>query len=240
MTVTPPASHSHVSGPAPVCLHRPLPKRKLIPSAALRRCTTAIHGHRRLSSAAMALANAVPGFLKLPLELMHEIVADVDAHADLMAIALTCRSFSHLIIPGHLEYRIIRVRHPLSSMWHHLAKRRDLARNIREVHFCDRNDYSDSDRWPKRLVEGTPTTDEVTRIKNICTALHHMEKLVVFTWTSMERLAGPTQCPLHEDAILQALCGKPSLQRLAVIGNLGTHAVGTNLDPKSVVYPVCG
>ncbi|KAL1696734.1 hypothetical protein GGG16DRAFT_85198 [Schizophyllum commune] len=186
----------------------------------------------------MALANAVPGFLKLPLELMHEIVADVDAHADLMAIALTCRSFAHLIIPGHLEYRIIRVRHPLSSMWHHLAKRRDLARNIREVHFCDRNDYSDSDRWPKRLVEGTPTTDEVTRIKNICTALHHMEKLVVFTWTSMERHAGPTQCPLHEDAILQALCGKPSLQRLAVIGNLGTHAVGTNLDPKSVVYPL--
>ncbi|KAL1748173.1 hypothetical protein HDZ31DRAFT_30184 [Schizophyllum fasciatum] len=56
----------------------------------------------------------------------------------------------------------------------------------------------------------------------------------------MERYAGPTQCPLHEDAILQALCGKPSLQKLAIIGSLGTHAVGTSLDPKSVVYPVRG
>ncbi|TRM65432.1 hypothetical protein BD626DRAFT_399244 [Schizophyllum amplum] len=186
----------------------------------------------------MVFLNSVPGFLKLPLELMHEIISDIDAHADLMAVALTCRSFAHLVIPGHAEYRIIRVRHPLSPMWNHLSKRRDLARNIREVHFCDRNDYSASDRWPKRLVEGSPSTDEVTRIKNICMALHHMDNLAVFTWSALERQASPAQNPLHEDAILQALCGKPSLKKLAMVGTLGNHAVGANLDPKSVVYPL--
>lgn len=169
----------------------------------------------------MLRANPSP-LLLLPQEILDEILAEIDLHRDLISIALVSRACTRLVIPRHSEYRIVRIRHKLPTMWAHLAKRADLARNIREVHICERHNYSASDHSPTTLVSPCKMGDagsEDIRVQNMCTALQNMDRLRVFTWScTYNPFPEPTATPSQEAEILGTLLRKPSLSKVALAG----------------------
>ncbi|KAF9063952.1 hypothetical protein BDP27DRAFT_1231222 [Rhodocollybia butyracea] len=73
--------------------------------------------------------------LTLPLEILDTILSDLDTYSDLISLALVSKNIYHQVIPRHSEYRVLRIRHRFPGLWAHLAKRADLSRNLREIHF---------------------------------------------------------------------------------------------------------
>lgn len=185
-----------------------------------------------------------PALLRLPREILDEILTQVDQHKDLISLALASHACSDLVVPRHSEYRIIRVRHRVPLMWAHLARRADLARNIREVHLCERHNTVASDHFPSTLINqsvdpASTLMGEETRVRNLCEALRHMEHLRVFTWSwNFSPPALPTITPRYEEAILQALCDKPSLAHVALSGRFAFRYRGLQVDGNSIGYPV--
>jgi hypothetical protein len=186
-----------------------------------------------------------PAIFSLPEELLDEIVSELDHHKDLVAFALASRACANVVIPHHTQYRVVRVRYPLPEMWAHLARRSDLTRNIRELHICERHNYTMPDHNPTILVDnvhdrGWNHAEESNRIRNICQALGHMYRLRVFSWSwnNVPHQARPTSHPLHENAILTALSQLPSLEALNLSGKFALHALNSVLDSQSLAYPV--
>lgn len=193
----------------------------------------------------MRQSRNLPAVFGLPDEILEEIVAELDQHKDLISFALASRLCSTLVIPHHTEYRILRVRHTLPNMWAHLARRADLARNMRQVHICERHNYLTPDHYPNTLIDknidsALTNAEESVRIRNICQALSHMHRLQVFTW-SCKDVPGPqrpTSHPNHENAILRVVSQLPALQKLNLSGKFALHALGSEIDTRSVTYPV--
>ncbi|KAJ3507675.1 hypothetical protein NLJ89_g6176 [Agrocybe chaxingu] len=184
-------------------------------------------------------------FLALPDEILDEIVSELDQHRDLVSFALTSKACAATVIPHHTQYRILRVRHTLPDMWAHLARRSDLARNVREVHICERHNYGMPDHYPTTLIDkaldgNLENAEESVRIRNLCLALGHMQDLRVFSW-SWRDITGfqrPTSHPAHENAVLTAVARLPRLETLSLNGRFAMHAMHSALDPKSLQYPV--
>lgn len=187
----------------------------------------------------------VPPLFRLPDEILEEIVSELDQHSDLVAFALASRICAALVIPHHTQYRILRVRHTLPDMWAHLARRSDLARNIREVHICERSNIWAADHYPTTLIDNSldralTNAEESVRIRNICHALSHMHLLHTFTW-SWEDVRGqdrPTSHPAHENAILTIISQRPQLQHIGLHGRFALHALNSIRDLDSLMYPV--
>ncbi|KAH8826994.1 hypothetical protein DL96DRAFT_1605114 [Flagelloscypha sp. PMI_526] len=179
-----------------------------------------------------------PILCKLPKELQDEIVSALELHRDLVSLALSCQALYNLVVPRHSEYRILRVRHAVPAVWAHLARRKDLARNIRLVSICKRSDYTSTDHWPSKLIdkekdEKPEFFEEGERVKNICQALENMVNLTHFDWSGDLPVK-----PAQEDAILEVLAKKEKLKYLSLIGEWGRHARGTCQDSNSDVYPL--
>ncbi|KAF9482600.1 hypothetical protein BDN70DRAFT_408241 [Pholiota conissans] len=187
----------------------------------------------------------VPPLFRLPDEILEEIVSELDQHRDLVAFALASRICATMVIPHHTQYRILRVRHTFPDMWAHLARRSDLARNIREVHICERSNTWAPDRYPVTLIDKTldgalENAEESVRIRNICLALSHMHLLHTFTW-SWENVRGqawPTSNPGHEKSILTVISQRPQLRHVALHGKFAMFILGSQRDPESKTYPV--
>ena len=180
--------------------------------------------------------------ISLPLEILEEIASYIEFHSDLVSLALTCTVWNQLIIPAHTEYRIIRVRGKMMSMWAHLARRSDLARNIREIHLCEPDNYRSPDRYPTALLSAdqsiAPVSKEDQRIAHMCQALMHMNRLEEFEWCWNSKFGRPTFKSVHEAQIFNALSRCKSLRRLRLSGPFGEHAMGVDRDPEGVFYPV--
>ena len=191
----------------------------------------------------MKQSRNLPAVFDLPDEILEEIVAELDQHKDLISFALASRLCSTLVIPHHTEYRILRVRHPLPNMWAHLARRADLARNVRQVHICERDNHLSPDHYPTTLIDknidyALRNAEESVRIRHICQALSHMHRLQVFTWSCMDSLQRPTSHPNHENAVLTAVGRLPALQKLNLTGRFALHALSSQVDTSSMTYPV--
>ncbi|KDR67690.1 hypothetical protein GALMADRAFT_1072918 [Galerina marginata CBS 339.88] len=187
----------------------------------------------------------MPLLLRLPDEILEEIVSELDQHSDLVAFALSSRICAALVIPHHTQYRILRVRRPSPDMWAHLARRADLARNIREVHICERTNLWAADHYPTTLIDNRldrtiESSEESVRIRNICQALGHMRRLRVFTWSwkDVQGQQRPTSHPTHENAILTAVYQRPMLEHVSLSGKFAMHALHSHIDPHSSMYPV--
>ncbi|ESK93173.1 hypothetical protein Moror_1109 [Moniliophthora roreri MCA 2997] len=163
-----------------------------------------------------------PHLLNLPLEILDVILSEIDLRSDLIALALASRTCAHLVIPRHNEYRIIRTRHRFAGVWAHLARRSDLARNVRRVNLCMKENRLASDCWPSTLVppsSSNPKDLEVARMTNICRALRHMNLLEEFTLENpddRDSVAYLSTC--REGDILHALGTSTRLSRLALSG----------------------
>ncbi|KIJ53002.1 hypothetical protein M422DRAFT_99625, partial [Sphaerobolus stellatus SS14] len=71
--------------------------------------------------------------LELPIELLEHAIENIDKPSDLQALALSFKSFSILIIPDHLDYRIIRCAPGDTIVWQHLIDHPHLARRVRNL-----------------------------------------------------------------------------------------------------------
>ena len=120
-----------------------------------------------------------------------------------------------------------------------------MARNIREVHMCERHNYVAPDRMPTTLID--PQLDlsqslEADRVRNICEALSHMSDVRVFSrcWntTGPQQRSKPTILPAHEDAILDIVPQKPTLKHLGLSGRFSNNVQSSNIDRDSLSYPV--
>ena len=194
---------------------------------------------------ALRQSRARPPLLRLPDEILDEIASELDLHEDLINFALASHPCSNIVIPRHTQYRIIRVRNAGFQLWAHLARRADIARNIREVHMCERHNYTAPDRIPTTLIDpqlDLSQSSEVDRVRNICEALSHMSDLRVFSWcwntTGPQQRSKPTSLPAHEDAILDIVRQKPTLKHLGLSGRFANHVQSSNIDPNSMSYPV--
>ncbi|KAI0034768.1 hypothetical protein K488DRAFT_21555, partial [Vararia minispora EC-137] len=71
-------------------------------------------------------------------ELIHLILDLILSRADLLNLALTCSTLRDIIIPAHLDYRIIISAEYHTGLWIHLVHNPYYARNIRELTLFNR------------------------------------------------------------------------------------------------------
>ncbi|KDQ49660.1 hypothetical protein JAAARDRAFT_100933, partial [Jaapia argillacea MUCL 33604] len=57
---------------------------------------------------------------------------DISGHNHLLSLALSCRSFSHHLIPSVLHYRTIRAHLADHQLWNHLIAHPTLCLNVRD------------------------------------------------------------------------------------------------------------
>ncbi|KIJ35163.1 hypothetical protein M422DRAFT_99042, partial [Sphaerobolus stellatus SS14] len=69
----------------------------------------------------------------LPLELVHKFIENIETPSDLLPLALICKSFSNLIIPDHIDYRLIQCSLADTQVWQHLIDHPHLSRNVKTV-----------------------------------------------------------------------------------------------------------
>ncbi|KAF8505084.1 hypothetical protein BU17DRAFT_71532 [Hysterangium stoloniferum] len=70
---------------------------------------------------------------KHPFEVLEHIVAELDRPKDLLALALSSRTFPDIIIPHYIEFRDIRCDPHRTTLWNSLAARPHLAARIRRL-----------------------------------------------------------------------------------------------------------
>ncbi|KAG7093405.1 hypothetical protein E1B28_007087 [Marasmius oreades] len=164
-------------------------------------------------------------FLSLPAEVLDQIISELDLRSDLTSLALANRTCYHLVVPRHSEYRVIRTRHRLAAMWGHLARRSDLARNVRKVHCCSKDNHTTPDQYPSSLVPQGPSNPqqelhlELTRLSNICIALRHMTHLQEFIWENPDdQQLSSSLSACNEGDILESLGESTRLTHLSLSG----------------------
>ncbi|KIJ29265.1 hypothetical protein M422DRAFT_98264, partial [Sphaerobolus stellatus SS14] len=72
-------------------------------------------------------------FSDLPPELIEGIVNSIGDVSDLLSLALTCRIFSNLIIPWHIEYRWISCDAGRKNLWRILSTKPSLTARIQRL-----------------------------------------------------------------------------------------------------------
>ncbi|TFK61770.1 hypothetical protein BDN72DRAFT_964982 [Pluteus cervinus] len=155
----------------------------------------------------------------LPEDILEEIFSSVELHTDLVNLACVCRAFSLSIIPRHTEYRIIQTRQPIPHVWAHLARRQDLARNIRKISFSlPRPLGKNPTRLPNTLLDNLldkqqGTRDQLVNAQNMYKALEYMTHLKEFIWLWTPE---PIVAPPYQRLVLSALAKRSSLERLSL------------------------
>jgi hypothetical protein len=128
--------------------------------------------------------------MSLTAELLDAICSNIDERNDLISLAASSQLFSTLVLPRHTEYRVLRIstKHP-EHLWAHLAKRADLARNVRVLYIIeDFKRFPFTERYPTTLVENENEVvapeggGEDEKARNIIQAIRNMESLQKFVW----------------------------------------------------------
>ncbi|TFL05005.1 hypothetical protein BDV98DRAFT_281261 [Pterulicium gracile] len=173
-----------------------------------------------------------PPLMRLPPETLDTIASHLSTHTDLLSLALTSKACHALIIPRHIQYRIIRVRGCTPLLFAHLSRRTDLSRHIRSIAIQDKGNNNAPDRFPtsllSRALDGDKANFEVGRaMKNLCGAVGEMRGLRSFEWGCVEAGGSammPVQRPEVEGMLVAALARCSTLERLVLRGAWGRSA----------------
>ncbi|KAF8900468.1 hypothetical protein CPB84DRAFT_1778999 [Gymnopilus junonius] len=87
----------------------------------------------------------------LPFDMKDQILSLLDSPRDLFSFSLSSKEWASLIVPAHIEYREIRIRANRLAVWKHLAKRTDLAKNIRSLWLMSSKNET-KEVFPRTLV----------------------------------------------------------------------------------------
>ncbi|KAK0470444.1 uncharacterized protein EV420DRAFT_1634866 [Desarmillaria tabescens] len=126
-----------------------------------------------------------------PTEILDAIVFHIDDKRDLVALAVSCRRMHGVVVPRHLDYRVVRCKVSSISVWNHLIVNRSLARNVRRLEILDERASGEAVRIPGGVV-GTDTDLESTddelgmhekQERFLVSALARMSALRSFVWS---------------------------------------------------------
>lgn len=124
--------------------------------------------------------------LVFPFDITEAILSSIGSSATLLSLALTCTFWANHIIPRHIQYRTLWLGRPderTFDVWAHLAIRKDLAKNIRNVRLI--HSSPEDWRYPTSLV--TPASDDFSSEREaILKALGNMDSLQRFSWQSSD------------------------------------------------------
>jgi hypothetical protein len=168
----------------------------------------------------MTLAESA-SLLNLPPELIQQILSAISAPADLLSLALATKFFKPLIIPFHIEYRIVKAETSLvSPLWIHLANSPHLTCNIRVLLLGKVPRRHGS--WPS-AASNAPSIGPLSRQSDILAAfakaLSYMKNLEELVW----QVDSPSAVRLNivpQEVHWRTLLGFQCLTRLALSGNI--------------------
>ncbi|KZV62387.1 hypothetical protein PENSPDRAFT_539851, partial [Peniophora sp. CONT] len=83
----------------------------------------------------------------LPPELLNSVVDAIPERHDLLSLSLVCSTLRDVIIPGHLQYRVLVASEEETGLWACLAVRGHLARNVRNLEIFDRLEFERRTQW---------------------------------------------------------------------------------------------
>ncbi|EAU87959.1 hypothetical protein CC1G_01606 [Coprinopsis cinerea okayama7 len=181
----------------------------------------------------------------LPYDVKDIILSLVDSTKDLLHLGVSNKEWKALVIPHHIEYRVLRLKchHSHPEVWNHLAQNRHLASRIRVVELEPDHVHADNADahsthsasksplclYPKSLL-GEPLVPRSGRAdakQDILHAFWNMTALTSFSWTTACCSgAGTFSSPLNADPtvikeILNCLKGLQSLRKLSVCDSGG-------------------
>ncbi|TFK64757.1 hypothetical protein BDN72DRAFT_846281 [Pluteus cervinus] len=196
-------------------------------------------------------------FAALPSEVINHILSWVGSGRDLLNFACVSRVCKALVIPNHLEYRVVRVAAGVDwqqdvnpgcvDIWKHLTHRYDLTSNIRTLHFIMEyfvDDYHGF-RIPTQLVEKldeaqTPRPPELeeaeddSQFRAICAAIVKMEKLETFMWDVGREEAAISG---ENDLLLELVTQKSTLRKLRLANECAVRGLLESLkNPRHSIW----
>ncbi|KAI0066272.1 hypothetical protein BV25DRAFT_1525903 [Artomyces pyxidatus] len=162
----------------------------------------------------------------LPPELVDLIASFVDSRRDLLAFASACRAFKQLIIPYHLDYRVVHCHLDRQSAWSHLVERPDLTRHVRDVYVYDLRSTLQPlpDRVPaagsREAVNDKASLSTPDKLLRVSQALRSIDNLQEFRWLTGWSSISPEEMEKQlfaEFTLWGAVSQQPTLRRLEVL-----------------------
>ncbi|KAK0442605.1 hypothetical protein EV421DRAFT_1890925 [Armillaria borealis] len=175
-----------------------------------------------------------------PTEILDAIVFHIDSKQDLLALASSCQRMHGIIIPRHVDYRVLRCKVSSISMWNHLIVNRSLAKNVRRLEILDERTSVDALRIPGGIV-GTDTDLESTddelamhekQERYLVSALTKMTALNSFVWSC-------NHSPISIDNVWPTLLKCHSLSEVEIHDNMvfGPTSGEDSQAARSLVLP---
>ncbi|SJK99253.1 uncharacterized protein ARMOST_02544 [Armillaria ostoyae] len=175
-----------------------------------------------------------------PTEILDAIVFHIDSKQDLLALASSCQRMHGIVIPRHLDYRVLRCKVSSISIWNHLIINRSLAKNVRRLEILDERTSVDALRIPGGIV-GTDTDLESTddelamhekQERYLVSALTKMTALNSFVWSC-------NHSPISIDNVWPTLLKCHSLSEVEIHDNMvfGPTSGEDSQAARSLVLP---
>lgn len=167
-----------------------------------------------MSSTKESSKNTMMMDIDLPFDIAEAILSSIDSSSTLRSLALTCTFWANQIIPRHIQYRTLSFGFGLpntrtADVWAHLALRKDLAKNIRNVHLI--NTKPECWRYPTSLVTPIPG-DFTSEREAVVKVLKNMGSLQKFTWQTNDF----GMSPLDDRDLASVLSRSRSLECLSI------------------------
>ncbi|KAF8588185.1 hypothetical protein K439DRAFT_1335942 [Ramaria rubella] len=139
-----------------------------------------------ISASPMNKDDARRTMTRQPNEILDMIAFHIDSRRDLLALALTCQRLRNVVLPRHLEYRVIHCKPSSEKVWRHLIAHPLLACNVRRLQIMDEKSR-EAELIPTRVAEEPDTCNEelemhVEQQRLILGALAQMTTLMSFSW----------------------------------------------------------
>ncbi|KAJ7595711.1 hypothetical protein C8J56DRAFT_774826 [Mycena floridula] len=129
--------------------------------------------------------------IRQPTEILDLVAFHVEEKRDVFNLALSCKRMHDIVIPRHLDYRIVRCKVSNLAVWNHLIGNRALAKNVRRLEILDERATAAEELIPAGIMvtdtDLESTDDELGRHEKqeryIVAALVKMSSLTSFSWS---------------------------------------------------------
>ncbi|KAG7439839.1 uncharacterized protein BT62DRAFT_1013379 [Guyanagaster necrorhizus] len=143
-----------------------------------------------------------------PTEILDAIVFHIDSKQDLLSLALSCQRMHDIVVPRHLDYRVLRCKVSSISVWNHLIVNRSLAKNVRRLEILDES-RTDTDLESTDDELGMHERQE----RYLVSALTKMTTLNSFVWSC-------NHSPISIDNVWPTLLKCHSLSEVRINDNM--------------------
>ena len=226
--------------------------RKLLNNAARSRSTMTPEEHKLslhlltviepyVNVSPMSTDDARRTMTRQPNEILDMIAFHIDSRKDLLALALTCHRLRNVVLPRHLEYRVIHCKPSSEKVWRHLITHPLLACNVRRLQIMDERS-NDPELTPSRVAEADDVASQGIEMhaeqqRLIVDALARMTTLISFSWACNNSL-------ISFDDVSPTLFACDMLKEVEIWDNLMFNHTSTQGDdqedaPREDIH-VCG